>query len=40
MLSVEDGGAPMNTSALEVGGALCIIGSALEVGGPTIGLFA
>ena len=30
----------MNTLASEVGGALCIVGSALEVGGPAIWLFA
>ena len=30
----------MNSLALEVGGALCIFGSALEVGGPAVRLFA
>ena len=39
-ISVEGGGALVNTLASEVGGALCIVGSALEVGGPAIWLFA
>ena len=38
MLTIEGGGLSMNTSALEVGGALCRIGSL--IGGPTVGLFS
>lgn len=33
-ISIEGGGALMNTLASEVGGAICIVGLALEVGGP------
>ena len=38
-ISVEGGGALVNTLASEVGGALCIVGSTLEVGGPAVRLF-
>lgn len=38
MLSVEGGGAAVNTSALEVGGAICRVGSL--IGGSAVGLFA
>ena len=38
MLSVKVGGVAVNTSALEVGGAICRVGSL--IGGSAVGLFA